>query len=91
MFDKKIGKEGAKMKLTKTILDEMDNISKAQKKFFTILMQTIVSMYGHVNFRSLSRYSGLSEKTFRRWFKARFDFCEFNLKAIGKELKPHRE
>jgi hypothetical protein len=57
------------MKLTKMILDEMNNIGKNQKKFFTILMQTIVSMYGHVNFTSLSRYSGLSEKTFRRWFQ----------------------
>jgi len=79
------------MKLTQMILDEMNNVSKAQKQFFNILMQTIVSMYGHVNFRSLSRYSELSEKTFRRWFKTSFDFCEFNLKAISRVLKPHNE
>ena len=79
------------MKLTKMILDEMKNVGKAQKQFFITLMQTIVSIYGHVNFKSLSRYSGLSEKTFRRWFKTSFDFCEFNLRAIGKVLKPHCE
>jgi hypothetical protein len=79
------------MKLTEMILDEMNNVSNGQKKFFTLLMQTMVSIYGHVNFRSLSRYSGLSEKTFRRWFKTPFDFCEFNLRAIGKVLKPHHE
>lgn len=79
------------MKLARMILDEMNNVSKAQKQFFTTLVQTIVSIYGHVNFRSISRYSGLSEKTFRRWFKTPFDFCEFNLRAIGKVLKPHHE
>jgi len=41
-------------------------------------MKTIVSIYGKINFRSLSRYSGLAEKTFRRWFKTVFDFAEFN-------------
>ena len=79
------------MKLAKMILDEMNNVSKAQKQFVITLMQTIVSIYGHVNFRSLSRYSGLSEKTFRGWFRTPFDFCEFYLRAIGKVLKPHCE
>ena len=44
------------MKLTEMILDEMNNVSKMQKKFFILLMKTIVSVYGHVNFRNLSRY-----------------------------------
>jgi len=72
------------MKLLETILDEMNNVSKSQKKFFIILIKTMVSSYGKVNFRSLSRYSGLAEKTFRRWFKKVFDFAEFNSKAIDK-------
>jgi len=79
------------MKLAEMILDEMDNISKAQKHFFTLLMQTIVSMYGHINFRSLSRYSFMSEKTFRRWFRIPFNFVEFNSNAIAKVLAPEDE
>jgi hypothetical protein len=80
-----------RMKLLEMILNEMKNVSKNQKSFVIILMETILSIYGHVNFRSLSRHSGLSEKTFRRWFKIPFDFCEFNSKAIDQVLKPESE
>lgn len=72
------------MKLLETILDEMINVSKPQKKFFNIVIKTIISIYGKVNFRSLSRYSGVVEKTFRRGFKKAFDFAYFNSKAIDK-------
>jgi hypothetical protein len=79
------------MKLLETILDEMSNVSKSQKKFFIILIKTMVSIYGKVNFRSLSRYSGLAEKTFRRWFKKSFDFAEFNSIVIDKVITPGDE
>ena len=59
------------MKLLEVILNEMNNVSKPQKKFITILMTTIVAAYGKINFRSLARFSGITEKTFRRWFKDR--------------------
>jgi hypothetical protein len=72
------------MKLLEMILDEMIDVSKPQKKFFALLIKTIISIYGKVNFRSLSRYSGVAEKTFRRWFKKPFDFSEFNSRAIDK-------
>lgn len=74
------------MKLVEMILNEMNNVSKYQKNFFILLMQTVVSMYGRINFRSLSRYSDASEKTFRRWFKLPFDFSDFNSKAIDKVI-----
>ena len=74
------------MKLVEMILSEMSSVSKPQKKFFMILMKTMVSVYGKINFRSLSRYSGVAEKTFRRWFKKTFDFSEFNSKAIDKVI-----
>lgn len=72
------------MKLLEMILSEMSNVGKPQKKFITILMKTIVSAYGKINFRSLSRCSGFAEKSFRRWFKKDFDFSEFNSIAIDK-------
>lgn len=54
-------------------------------------MKTIVSVYGKVNFRNLSRYSGITEKTFRRWFKKSFDFGEFNSRAINKVVTSESE
>jgi len=79
------------MKLVETILNEMNNVSKPQKKFFVILLKTIVCIYGKINFRTLSRYSGLTEKTFRRWFKTAFDFAGLNSLAISKVIKPGSE
>ncbi|MBD1847938.1 hypothetical protein H6F89_32090 [Cyanobacteria bacterium FACHB-63] len=35
-----------------------------------------------MNFTNLSRYSDLSEKTYRRLFKKRFDFMAFNAALI---------
>lgn len=79
------------MKLLETILDEMINVSKPQKKFFIVLIKTIISIYGKVNFRSLERYSGVAEKTFRRGFKKVFDFAQFNSNAIDKVVTPADE
>lgn len=74
------------MKLLETILSEMVNVGKPQKRFITILMKTMVTAYGKINFRSLSRYGGIAEKTFRRWFRKAFDFSEFNSLAIDKAI-----
>jgi len=79
------------MKLIKMILKEMINVSKPQKQFFELLMSTIVSMYGRVNFRGLARWSGMSEKSFRRWFKKVFDFSQFNSRAIDKVVTKDSE
>jgi len=79
------------MKLVEAILNEMKNISKPQKKFFILLMKTIVSMHGHVTFSGLSRYSCASEKLFRRWFKRSFDFIEFNSRAIDRVIETGAE
>jgi len=76
------------MKLVEIILGEMENVNKAQKNFIIILMKTMMIIYGKINFSSLARYSGLSEKTFRRWFKKPFDFIEFNAKAIARVIRP---
>lgn len=77
------------MKLIKIILAEMLGLSKPQKMFFAILMQMMLSIQGRITFRSLSRYSGLAEKTFRRWFSRPFNFTQFNVLAI-KKLEPFK-
>jgi hypothetical protein len=79
------------MKLTRTILEEMTNVGKWQKEFFDMLIQTMLSIPNQVNFSSLSRYSGVLEKRFRRWFKKAFDFCTFNSKSISQVIKPGNE
>lgn len=47
-----------------------------------------MSLRGRVNYTNLSRYSELSEKSYRRWFGKKLDFIEFN--CIGNsEIIPH--
>ncbi|MEP6518975.1 hypothetical protein [Microcoleus vaginatus] len=56
----------------------MPGISQPQKKFLITLFLTILLVYGKVNFTNLSRYSYLSEKTYRRHFIKTFNFPQFN-------------
>jgi len=77
------------MKLIESILQQMPGISQPQKKFLVILFSTILLVYGKVNFTNLSRYSCLSEKTYRRHFRRRFNFPQFN-QYFFKLLNPER-
>jgi hypothetical protein len=78
------------MKLIETILDQMPLISKSQKVFFAKVIKMFLSIHGKINFRTLGRYSGLAEKTFRRWFKKSFGFAQFNTIAL-QQLKDFDE
>jgi hypothetical protein len=57
-------------------------VAKPQRKFMFILLTTLTYLPGRVNFRNLSRYSPLNEKTFSRWFRRSFDFVTFNLLSL---------
>ena len=50
--------------------------------FFVTLFSTILVVCGKVNFTNLSRYSELNEKTYRRHFKAEFEFTQFNVELV---------
>jgi len=50
--------------------------------FFVTLFSTILVVCGKVNFTNLSRYSELNEKTYRRHFRADFDFTSFNVELV---------
>ena len=39
---------------------------------------TLVRFRGRVNYTNMSRYSELSEKSYRRWFEKKLNFIEFN-------------
>lgn len=69
------------------ILEQMADVGQPQKKFLVKLFLTILLMRGKVNFRNLSRYSELSEKTYSRQFRHPFDFADFN-KQLVEEIVP---
>jgi len=66
------------------ILNGWHNINKPQQKFLQVLFSTMFVVHSAINFLSLSRYSGTSERTFRRQFRREFDFPAFNLRVAGK-------
>ena len=78
------------MNILESILQQMSGISQSQKKFMVILFSTILLVYGKVNFTNLSRYSSLSEKTYRRHFLKKFSFSEFHQCFIKKALNSER-
>jgi hypothetical protein len=76
------------MKIIESILQQMPGISQPQKKFLITLFSTILLAYGKVNFTNLSRYSCLSEKTYRRHFLKSFNFPQFNQYFLEQALNP---
>lgn len=73
------------------LLDKMSGVAKPQKKFLVTLFVTILLMRGKVNFRNLSRYSDLAEKTYARQFRKSFDFADFNERLITEIVPPQHE
>lgn len=74
------------MNIMESILQQMPGISQPQNKFLITLFSTILLVYGKVNFTNLSRYSCLSEKTYRRHFLKSFNFPQFNQYFLEKAL-----
>jgi IS4 transposase len=74
------------MTVVTRILDRLSGVAKPQRKFFLTLIATMLITRGRINFVSLSRHSRLSEKTYRRQFRKRFDFVSFNRAAIEHAL-----
>jgi len=77
--------------LINNILGKMTGVAKPQKKFLVILFLTILLMRGKVNFRNMSRYSDLNEKTYSRQFRKPFDFADFNKQLIEETVPSHHE
>ena len=73
------------------LLDKMSGVAKPQKKFLVTLFVTILLMRGKVNFRNLSRYSDLAEKTYARQFRQPFAFVDFNERLIAEIVPPQHE
>ena len=61
----------------KRILSQM-SISKPQLKFLLTLFSTIMILRGRMNYRNMSRYSMIHEKTYSRNFRKPFSFTDLN-------------
>ncbi|MCC5638757.1 hypothetical protein LC593_23580 [Nostoc sp. CHAB 5844] len=66
------------MEIVQSLLSKMGIFRKPQMKALTTLFATILIACGKINFANLSRYSALSEKTYRR----QFHFALFNAEII---------
>jgi DDE superfamily endonuclease len=62
--------------------------SKSQQKFLIILFSTIMVICGKVNFTNLSRYSEITERTYRRQFARSYNFIKGNAEIIEKAIAP---
>ena len=67
-------------------LSAMTGLFKPQQKFITSLLLTLCLFRGKATFRNLSRYSDYCEKTYSRQYRKSFDFTQFNLNILTKEL-----
>lgn len=74
------------MDTVKSLLSEMSNLSGPRRKFLQILFATMMYLPGKVNYRNLSRYSGLSEMSYLRHFRTSFDFATFNQRLIERAM-----
>ncbi len=72
-----------------SIIDIVPKVaSKVQKRFLSILFSTIIVICGKVNFTNLSRYSEITERTYRRQFSRSYNFIKGNAEIIGKAILP---
>ena len=68
------------------ILDGLGGLSKPQGKFLAVLFNTIFVCQSRINFSSLARHSGISERAFRRNFRQEVEFVQIN-QAIIEQAK----
>lgn len=84
-------------KLYQRVVKELiENITAKPTKWFVDfllkLFDAVVAIPGKINFSSLSRYSGLTDRTFRNWFKRKgCNWLEFNRKAMSHAFGDDRK
>jgi len=68
----------------KSILSEIQAISKVKNKFFLHIILLSLSIWGRFNFLNMSRFGIYSEKSYRNNFSVNFPFLDFNIVYIKK-------
>lgn len=71
------------MSIIDTVLQQMSTVLKPQRTFLIVVLTTLMYLPGKANFRNLSRYSELHEKTYSRGFRRSVDFVEFNRLSLA--------
>ena len=69
----------------------LGDLAQPQQKFIVTLFSTLLISCGRANFTNLSRYSPLSERTYRRQYQRSFNFLKFNQQLIEGAIKPESE
>lgn len=59
-------------------LNNTAKVRKSFEKFFIETMFLILTVYGKLNFLSISRHGSSCESRFRQNFKKKFDWCAFS-------------
>jgi hypothetical protein len=77
-YKKPTEQKGTEMKIIDLIIELLPETSKPVVKFVKTIIETIIAMPGKVNFRNMSRYCLLSEKTISRNFRRLIDFFRLN-------------
>lgn len=78
------------MNLLYNVIHKMIGVSKAQRNFMVLLMETLFSMSGRANFSNMARYAECDEKTFSRNFAKSFDFVQCSTLAIQEVVEPQK-
>jgi hypothetical protein len=77
--------------IIQSLLSSLGNLTRSQEKFILTLFSTLLISYGRATFTNLSRYSHLSERTYRRQYQRSFNFMKFNQQLIEQAIKPEAE
>lgn len=78
------------------VRDLINHITENQTKWFLDfvikLFNAVVAIPGRINFSTLSRYSGLSDRTFRNWFKRKdYNWLNFNESAMRRSFGDEKD
>ncbi|ELS03176.1 transposase family protein [Xenococcus sp. PCC 7305] len=77
--------------IIQSLLACCENLRQPQQKFLVTLFSTLFLTCGKANFTNLSRYSHISERTYRRQYQRSFNFIKFNQQLINRAIKPESE
>ena len=64
-------------------INDIKTLSKPQRKFLIIIINAFIAVVGNANYRNLSRYCSISEKTIARWFDKGISFMRVNMLMIS--------
>ena len=77
--------------IIQSLLASVGDLAQPQQKFLVTLFSTLLISCGRATFTNLSRYSSLSERTYRRQYQRSFNFMKFNQQLIEGAIKPESE